>query len=84
MGLSFYIVEGRSVRFDSSLTAEQREEIERFLVEDIPNRRGEEYIAYYDDYILDNYLEEASSAVREFLARLIEENGGGVNITFTT
>ena len=80
MGLSFYIVEGRSVRLDSSLNAEQRAEIEQFLLEDIPSRRGEEYIAYYDDYILDNYLEEASPTVRQFLADLVEQNGGSVNI----
>lgn len=84
MGLSFYIVKGHSVKFDSSLTVEQRTEIERFLVEDIPNRRSKEYIAYYDDYILDNYLEEASPLVRDFLVRLIEENGGSANITFAT
>ena len=84
MGLSFYIVEGRSVRFDSSLTVEQRAEIEQFLVDDIPSRTGKEYVAYYDDDILDVYLEEASPVVREFLAQLIEENGGSVNITFAT
>lgn len=84
MGLSFYIVESRSVSFGSSLTNEQRAEIEQFLVDDIPRRTATEYIAYYDDYILDNYLDEASPAVRDFLARLIEENGGSVNITFAT
>ena len=84
MGLSFYIVEGRSVRFDSSLSAEQRVEIEQFLVNDIPCRTGTEYIAYYDDDILDIYLEEASPVIKEFLASLIEENGGSVNITFAT
>ena len=84
MGLSFYVVEGRSVRFDSSLANEQRAEIEQFLVNDIPRRTGTEYIAYYDDDIVDIYLEEESPVVREFLARLIEENGGSVNITFAT
>ena len=84
MGLSFYIVEGRSVRFDSSLTAEQRAEIEQFLVSDIYSRTGTEYIAYYDDDVVDISLEEASPVVKEFLARLIEENGSGVNITFAT
>ena len=84
MGLSFYIVEGRSVRFDPSLTNEERSEIEQFLVDDIPRRTGTEYIAYYDDHILASESDEMPPAVVEFLARIIEENGGSVNITFAT
>ena len=84
MGLSFHILGSRSVRFDSSLTDEQRVEIEQFLVNDIPNRTGDEYIAYYDDYILATESDEMPPVVIEFLARLIEENGGSVDITFAT
>ena len=83
MGISFYIVESHCVRLNS-FSAEQTEEIEQFFVEDIPNRTGTEYIAYYDDYILATESDEMPPAVVEFLARLIEENGGGVNITFST
>ena len=83
MGLRFYTVHGRCVIFDL-FSAEQTEEIEQFLVEDIPNRTGAEYIAYYDGYILARESDEMPPAVAEFLARLIEENGGGVNITFAT
>ena len=83
MGVRFYTVESRCVRF-SSFSAEQTGEIEQFLLNDIPDRTGTEYIAYYDDYILATESDEMSPAVVEFLARLIEENGGGVNITFAT
>ena len=81
----FYTVSGsgRCVRF-SSFTDEQTEEIKKFLIDDIPKRTGTEYIAYYDDYILANESDEMPTAVVEFLARLIEENGGSVNITFAT
>ncbi len=80
MGVNFYIVEGRSVRFDSSLTTDQKEENSQFFSNDIPNPTGQEYIAYYDDYILDNYLEAAPPTVKQLIRHLIEENGGGVNI----
>lgn len=83
MRLDSYIVEGRSVSFDS-FSAEQTGEIEQFLIEDISNRTGTEYIAHYDDCILATESDEMPPAVVEFLARLIEENGGGVNITFST
>ena len=79
-GRKFYIVESRGVRFDSSLTAEQRSEIEQFLVNDIPCRISTEYIAYYDDDILETESDYMSPAVMEFLAGLIEKNGGNVNI----
>ena len=81
MGLRFYTVHGRCVRFDS-FNAEQTEEIKQFLIEDIPNRTSAEYIAYYDDYILAAESDDMPPTVVEFIARLIEENGGSVNITF--
>lgn len=84
MGVRFYTVESRSVRFAPSLTAEQRGEVKQFLASDIPNRTGTEYIAYYDDHILATESDEMPPSVVDFLARLIEENGGSVNITFTT
>ena len=84
MGLSFYTVESRSVRLAPSLTAEQRAEVEQFLINDIPKRSGTEYIAYYDDYILATESDEMPPSVVEFLAQLIEDNGGSVNITFAT
>lgn len=83
MGVRFYSVSSRCVGFNS-FSDEQTEEIKQFLLNDIPNRTSEEYIAYYDDYILENESDEMPPAVVEFLARLIEENGGGVNITFAT
>lgn len=83
MGVRFYTVSGRCVRF-SSFNNEQTEGIKKFLVEDIINRTGEEYIAYYDDYILATESDEMPPAVIEFLACLIEENGGSVNITLAT
>ena len=83
MGVRFYTVSGRCARFNS-FNDEQTEEIKRFLIEDIPDRTGEEYIAYYDDYILATESDDMPPAVIEFLARLIDENGGSVNITFAT
>ena len=83
MGVSFYTVTGRCVRFNS-FTAEQIEEIKKFLIDNIPNRTDEGNIAYYDDYILATESDDMPAAVVEFLARLIEENGGSVNITFAT
>ena len=83
MGVRFYTVAGRCVRFNS-FTNEQTEKIQKSLIEDIANRTGEEYIAYYDDYILAMESDEMPEVVIEFLAGLVEENGGSVNITFAT
>ena len=66
MSVRFYTIRSRCIESDS-LTDEQAEAVENFLLKDIPNRLSEEYIAYYDKSILDNYWEEASPAVREFL-----------------
>ena len=79
----FYTVSGRCVRFNS-FTVEQTDEITQFLKNDKPNRTGEEYIAYYDDYILATESDEMPPVVVKFLAGLIEDNGGSVNITFAT
>ena len=83
MSARFYTVTSRCVQFNS-FTDEQTGEITQFLTDDIPNRTGQEYIAYYDDYILANESDDMPPAVVEFLARLIDENGGSVNITFAT
>lgn len=83
MGVRFYTVSGRCVGFNS-FNDDQTKEIKKFLIKDIPSRTGEECIAYYDDYILVDESEDMPPAVVEFLARLIEENGGSVNITFAT
>ena len=83
MGVRFYTIHSRCVRFNS-FNNEQIAEIEKFLVEDISRRTDGECITYYDDYILADEAEDMPPAVVEFLARLIEENGGSVNITFAT
>ena len=83
MGVRFYTASGRCARF-SSFNDEQTEEIKKFLIEDVPNRTDGECIAYYDDYILADESEDMPTVVIQFLARLIEENGGSVNITFAT
>ena len=83
MVVRLYTIRSRRIQF-SSFNNEQIEEIKKFLIDDIPNRAGMEYIAYYDDYILADESEDMPPEVIEFLARLIEENGGSVNITFAT
>ena len=83
MGLRFYTIHSRCVRF-GSFNSEQVTEIGKFLVEDISGRTDGECIAYYNDYILATESEDMPPEVIEFLARLIEENGGSVNITFAT
>ena len=67
MGVRLYTIRSRCVQL-SSLNAEQTEKIKKFLIDDIPNRAGTEYIAYYDDYILADESDEVPSAVVEFLA----------------
>lgn len=83
MGARFYTIYSRCVRFNS-FNNEQIAEIEKFLIDDISRRTDGERIAYYDDYILADKSEDMPPTVVEFLARLIEENGGSVNITFAT
>ena len=83
MGVRFYTIHSRCVRLNS-FNNEQIAEIEKFLVSDIARRTDGECIAYYDDYILADESEDMPPEVIEFLARLIEENGGNVNITFAT
>lgn len=83
MGLRFYTIHSRCVRFNS-FNSEQITEIGKFLVDDISRRTDGECISYYDDYTLADESEDMPPVVIEFLARLIEENGGSVNITFAT
>lgn len=82
MSLQFHIVETRPLDF-GSLTQEQAEEVKRFLLDDILERRQCDAIAYYAAHILEDELEGCPRAVKEFLAKKIAENGGGIDITFT-
>ena len=83
MGVRFYTATGRCVRF-ASFDADKAEEIKEFLLNDIPNYRSDDHIAYYDDFVLAEEADEMPPAVVAFLSRLIDENGGSVDITFTT
>ena len=79
MGTRLYIIEAREVNH-RNLTQEQREELREFMLDDIHSRRTDEVIAYYDEYILDQEMDEAPPLVREFLREQIRENGGSVNL----
>ena len=79
MGVRFYANHSRCVRFDS-FDNEQVAEIKSFLIRDADRRTGEEGIGYYDDYVLAEESGDMPAAVIEFLAGLVEENGGSVNI----
>ena len=83
MGLRFYTMHSRCVRFNS-FNNDQITEIGKFLVDDISRRADGECIAYYDDYILADESEDMPPVAIEFLARLIEDNDGSVTITFAT
>ena len=79
MSARFYIVEGRPLGIEE-LDDEQMQQAKDFLASDIIRRRQDEYIAYYDANTLESDLEDCPPAVKEFLARKIAENGGGMDV----
>ena len=79
MPARFYIVEGRPLDIDG-LTDEQTKQVKAFLTKDIRRRKQDEYIAYYADHTLENDLADCPPVVKEFLARKIAENGGGMDV----